>query len=226
VTRILEVDELTAGYGGAPVLDGVSLTVEQGEMAALLGPNGAGKSTTLLCLAGELAPSAGTVRFRGAALRGPLYARARRGVSFVPEQVRVFAGLTVKDNLALGLGPIESALDAAPDLRRLLDRPAGLLSGGEQQMITLARSLAAQPALLLVDEVTLGLAPMVAERMLGLLRLAADRGAAVLVVEQQANRALRHVDRGYVIQRGRIVMHGTAAELSASEQLEQVYLGG
>jgi branched-chain amino acid transport system ATP-binding protein len=211
----LEVTELVAGYKGIPAVRGVDLSVAAGEVVALLGANGAGKTTTLLAIAGELPVMGGTVLFGGTPFTGPLHKRAQAGLGFVTETRSIFRQLTVEENLALGRGDASRAYELAPELRGMRDRKAGLLSGGEQQILTLARALAGQPKLLLADELSLGLAPLVAQRMLDVARAAADEGVAVLLVEQHAARALTVADRAYVLQRGAVSLSGTRAELAA-----------
>lgn len=211
--NLLEVDQLLAGYHGTAAVRGVNLTVGAGEVVALLGANGAGKTTTLLAIAGEVTQWSGRITFAGSPLTGPLHKRARAGLSLVTEERSVFRQLTVEENIALGRGDPSRVYELAPELCELRHRKAGLLSGGEQQILTLARALAGEPRVLLADELTLGLAPLVAVRMLELARHAADSGVAVLLVEQSAMRALDVADRAYVLRRGRVVIDGTAGEL-------------
>jgi branched-chain amino acid transport system ATP-binding protein len=226
VTPILEVRGLRVGYGDLPVVFDLDLQVDEGQVVALLGANGAGKSTTILALAGVL-PSTGEIRFDGAPLRGPLHRRARHGLSLVPEGRSVFMGLTAEKNLRLGRGSVDVALELFPELRPLLSRKAGMLSGGEQQILGLARALAAQPRVLLVDELSLGLAPKIVQRLLDALRAAAQRGTGVLLVEQHARKALSISDRGYVMARGRCELSGTGTELLARiDDIERTYLHG
>ncbi len=223
---MLDVHELTVGYDDVPVVHGVDLRVGAGEVVALLGPNGAGKTTTLLALGGVL-PSSGEVRFDDRPLTGPLHRRARRGVGLITEERAVFRQLSTQTNLALGAGGVDGALEVFPELERLLDRKAGLLSGGEQQMVVLARALAARPRLLLVDELSLGLAPMMVTRLLTAVREAAADGMSVLLVEQHARQALEVAARAYVLLRGAIVLEGTGADLLARlPEIERTYLGG
>lgn len=221
----LAARSLAAGYGKVPVVHGLDLEVRSGEVVALVGPNGAGKTTALLALAGALPSMRGTVEFRGVPTRAPLHARARDGLGFVPEQRAIFRRLTVADNLRLGPGPIETALEIAPELAPLMSRRAGLLSGGEQQILILARILAGRPYVVIADEVSLGLAPLVVRRMLGLLRAAADSGAGVLIVEQRLQNVLAIADRLYVMRRGEIDMSGTAAEMrDRLDEIQAAYL--
>jgi ABC-type branched-subunit amino acid transport system ATPase component/branched-subunit amino acid ABC-type transport system permease component len=225
---VLRAEGLCAGYGGLAAVRELDLTVCAGEIVALLGSNGAGKSTTLLTLAGELPPLAGRVTCLGRAHRDPLYRRVRAGLALVPEEHSVFGSLTVGANLRLAPGPGAVAPDLFPELRPLLGRRAGSCSGGEQQILALACALAGRPRLLLVDELSLGLAPFVVRRLLKALREAADeRGTGILLVEQHARQALQVADRAYVLHRGRIVMDGPAAGLlDDPEALERAYLHG
>ena len=222
---VIEAVGVSSGYGDIPVLRDLNLHVRMGEVVALLGANGAGKTTTLLTLVGELRPSAGEVRLLGEAVTGPLHERVRLGLGFIPERA-IIPSLTTLDNLRLGPGPVDAALAMFPELERLVKRRAGLLSGGEQQMLTLARAMAAGPKVLLADEVSLGLAPLIVRRILDAMRTAArERGVGVLLVEQQIRNALHYADRAYVLRRGQIVMEGSAADLSNRvEEIEASYL--
>jgi branched-chain amino acid transport system ATP-binding protein len=220
---LLRARGLVAGYGELAVVHGVDLEVGQGEIVALLGPNGAGKSTTLLTLVGELPPLGGEVEWLGAPARGGLHQRARDGLGFVSEERSVFMAMSVRDNLLLGSGGIGPAVELFPELGALLDRRAGLLSGGEQQMLTLARALAREPRVLLADELSLGLGPIVVDRLLAAITHAAlDRGVGVVLVEQQARRALQVADRWYLMRRGTIVAGGAASDGIAG--IEAAYL--
>ena len=233
---LIEVTDLTAGYRGVPVVRNINLTVGAGEVVALLGPNGAGKTTTLLSISGILRPLAGTIMVLGAPVRaGRTPEIAQRGLAHVPEDRSLFFSLSVQENMRLGLsGPrssrrqaYERALELFPALGPLRDRRAGLLSGGEQQMLAMARALVSRPKAILVDEMSLGLAPVIVERLLPVVRrVAEDTGAGVLLVEQHVHMALAVADRAYVMDRGRIVMHGPAAELIHRKDLLEVsYLG-
>jgi branched-chain amino acid transport system ATP-binding protein len=194
----------------------------------LLGANGAGKTTTILALAGELAPISGEVRFLGGASRSSLANRARQGLALVTEEKSVFMRLTTAENLRLGRGRVDRALDIFPQLREHLNRRAGLLSGGQQQILTLARALAADPRILLADELSLGLAPIIVKQLFEAIRRAADeRGAGVLLVEQHVRSAHEVADRLYILQRGRCVLQGPAHELRQSlDEIERSYLAG
>jgi branched-chain amino acid transport system ATP-binding protein len=214
---------LDAGYGDAAVVRNLDLHVHAGEIVALLGPNGAGKSTTLLTLAGELPPLAGEVAWYGEPTTEPLHKRAARGLAFVPEDRSVLMSMSVRDNLLLGRGGVEGAVEVFPELGGLLDRRAGLLSGGEQQMLTLGRAIATEPKVLHVDELSLGLAPLVVERLLATLRRVADeRHVAVVLVEQQVRRALSVSDRWYLMRNGAVVAQGD--HQSSAESVEAAFL--
>jgi len=224
---LLAAHALSAGYNDQPAVRDVDLEVRRGEVLVVLGANGAGKTTTLLALAGELRPLAGEVRWQGTRVVEPLHRRAARGTALVPEERSAVRSLSVADNLRLGGVPIDRAVSLFPELEPLLGRNAGLISGGEQQMLTLARALGRDPQLVLADEVSLGLAPLVVDRLLTALRSAADRGMAVVVVEQRARRALDIADHVVVLRRGRVELSGSAAELRGSfAQIERAYLTG
>ena len=231
---VLELDGLSVAYGrAAPVVRDLTLTVGAGEVVALLGANGAGKTTTLRAVSGLLKPAAGTMRLGGADLGGlQPPARARLGIAHVPHDRGIFFGLTVAEHFRLdGLGSpadMDAAFGHFPALRELRGRKAGLLSGGEQQMLAIARALARKPKLLMLDEMSLGLAPVIVSRLLPVVREAATgSGTGVLLVEQHVHLALQIADRGYILSHGDLAASGTAAELTAdSELLAASYLGG
>ena len=211
---VLEARGVAAGYGPQPVIHDVDLVVRPGEVVGLLGANGAGKTTTLLALAGELPLLAGEVRLDGVVTTAPLHRRARDGLTFVTEEKSVFMGLTARDNLRVADVDVATALELFPELERLLPVRAGLLSGGEQQMLTLARALSRKPRVLLADELSMGLAPLIVKRLLeAVVRIAKQQGTAVLLVEQHVRKALEYCDRAYVMHRGRVELNGTADEL-------------
>jgi branched-chain amino acid transport system ATP-binding protein len=232
----LAVRDLFAGYRGVPVVRELNLEVRPGEVVALLGSNGAGKTTTLETIAGLNHPISGTVELSGEKVgHTPAYQLAGRGLALVPEGRALFPGLTVREHLRLAGGRAskkggsseEELLEMLPELRKCLGRKAGLLSGGEQQMLALGRALVTRPRLLLVDEMSLGLAPVIVERLVPILRRAADElGASVLFVEQHVALALEVSDRAYVLAHGRIGLEGPAAELrERRELLAASYLG-
>jgi branched-chain amino acid transport system ATP-binding protein len=228
----LAVSDVSTGYRGVPVVRELTLQVHPGEVVALLGPNGAGKTTTLETIAGLNRPLSGTIELSGENIAGkPAHLIARKGLALVPEGRALFPGLTVREHLRLAGGRSgpreEELLEMLPELRKCLGRKAGLLSGGEQQMLAVGRALVTRPRLLLVDEMSLGLAPVIVERLLPILRRAADElGSSVLFVEQHVALALEISDRAYVLTHGRIRLEGPAAELrERRELLAASYLG-
>jgi branched-chain amino acid transport system ATP-binding protein len=237
---VLRIEGLRAGYDGVEVLHGLDVRVDAGEVVALLGANGAGKTTTLLAASGLVRATAGSIEVLGEPVHGGrrtsvagVWRLARRGVAHVPEDRGLFFDLTAAENLRLGRprrGPslsTDELLTWFPALEPILGRKAGLLSGGEQQMLALARAVASKPKLLLVDELSLGLAPIIVERLLPVLRTVADEtGCGVLVVEQHVPLVLGVADRGLLLRQGRVVLEGSAEELrSRPDLLEAGYLG-
>jgi branched-chain amino acid transport system ATP-binding protein len=207
------------------VIRDLDLLVGEGEMVALLGVNGAGKTTTVRALSGQIKPSSGEVWFRGRQTSTPVHKRAREGMRVITEERSAIMGLTTAENLRLGGQSKSRCLELFPELERRLGTKAGLLSGGEQQMLALARAIAAEPSVLLADELSLGLAPLVCERLLVELRAAADRGAGVLLVEQRVRDALEFSDWAYVIRNGQVVISGAAHEIAGRiDEIERSYL--
>lgn len=227
MTHTIEARKVTAGYGGVPVLRDVDLHVKPGEVVALLGANGAGKTTTLRALMGAIEVMSGEVAWNGAPTHLPMHKRSRAGMSYVPEERSVIMSLTAADNLKLGGGSLETAVALFPELEPHLKRRAGLLSGGQQQMVALGRALSRGPRCLLADELSLGLAPIIVDRLLSAVRTAADSGLSVLLVEQHAAKALAVADRAYLLVRGRIEEESSASSMaSRMADLESRYLGG
>jgi branched-chain amino acid transport system ATP-binding protein len=226
-TDVLRAIGLSVGYAGGAVVRDMDLRVGAGEVVAVLGRNGAGKTTTLRTIAGLIKPVAGRVEITGRVAAEPLHARARRGLGFVTEERAVIHGLTVHENLRLGSGQPAAAYELFPELKALRRRKAGVLSGGEQQMLALGRSLAAQPALLLVDELSLGLSPLIVQRLMVALREAAAGGTAVLLVEQHPAVAFAIASRGYVLSQGKVALSGPVDELHRRMgDIEASYLSG
>lgn len=224
---LLRTRKLDAGYRGQPVVRGLEIEIRAGEVVCLLGANGVGKTTVLQTLAGELPPVGGAVELFGRVTASPLYRRVRQGLAYITDERSLIFGLSVRDNLRLRGGSTTAALALFPELEALLDRRAALLSGGEQQMVTMARALAAGPRLLIADELSMGLAPKVVDRLLQRLRDAADQGLAVLLVEQHVAKALACCDRGYVLGRGQLALAGDAGELrQRNRDIEKAYLAG
>jgi branched-chain amino acid transport system ATP-binding protein len=226
MTAVIETRAMCTGYAGQPVVHDLDLVVNAGEVVCLLGPNGAGKTTTMLALSGELPVISGEVLIDGKRATEPLFRRAQRGMSYVTEERSVFKGLSTRDNFRVaGLDP-KSACALFPELEKRLSVSGGLLSGGEQQMLTLARALARKPRVLLADELSLGLAPLVVDRLLQAVRAAArEDGTGVLIVEQHAHKALRYADRAIVMRRGRVQLALSGEEARARiSDVEQAYL--
>jgi branched-chain amino acid transport system ATP-binding protein len=234
---MLEIEELHAGYGGAPVLTGVSLRVGQGEFVAVVGPNGAGKTTLFKAISGTVATRSGRIRFQGTDLAAvPASRRAHLGIAHVPEGRQLFPSLTVMENLEMGASTEAGRRDWARNLDRVLawfpilaerrSQLAGTLSGGQQQMVAVARGLASSPHLLMLDEPSMGLAPAVAEFIFErLAEIHREAGLTILLVEQRVAEALESADRGYVLEAGRIALEGTHAELRRDDRVRQAYLG-
>lgn len=233
---MLEVRDLVAGYGRAQALWEIDLRVEDGEIVTMLGPNGAGKSTLVNAISGLIATWSGTVELDGRGLTDvPSHRVAERGIAVVPEGRRIFPGMSVADNLAVGAynNRAREASDETlawvhgifPRLEERSGQPAGSLSGGEQQMLAIGRALMAKPSLLLLDEPSLGLAPIMVEAIFEVLRQINESGVSILLVEQNAIDALNLATRGYVLEEGRIVIEGASSELLENEALRKAYLG-
>ena len=233
---MLTLENISVGYGAIRALKGVSMRVEQGEVVTLIGANGAGKTTTLRTITGLLTPTEGRVTFEGEEIGGkPTHKLVARGISMSPEGRGVFANLTVRENLQMGAYLKKNKSEIAEDLERgfhmfprLKEREsqkAGTLSGGEQQMLAMARALMSRPRLLLLDEPSLGLAPLVVHTIFEAIDEIRGKGTTILLVEQNAHAALKHSDRAYVLETGKIVMEGPSKELAADPRIKEAYLG-
>jgi branched-chain amino acid transport system ATP-binding protein len=234
---LLEVDGIDASYGRIRALSDVSLRVDEGEIVTLIGANGAGKTTTLRAISGLVRPTRGAIRFAGDDLvKCSPDEIVRRGIGHSPEGRRVFARMTVRENLELGAftrrsdsdvhADFERSLETFPRLRERLRQKAGTLSGGEQQMLAIARALMSKPRLLLLDEPSLGLSPILVQTIFGVIREINAAGTTILLIEQNARQALSVANRGYVLEVGKIVYSDTAKNLMASEAVRAAYLGG
>ena len=234
MSNILEIHDLVVSYGGIEAVKGIDLTVEQGKIVTLIGSNGAGKSTTLKTIAGLVKPKSGSITFNGEPLLGKSTDQiVSRGVTLVPEGRRVFPNLTVEENLRIGAylrkESIRDDLDRVyalfPRLKEREWQMAGTLSGGEQQMLAVGRALMAKPQLVMMDEPSLGLAPIVVRGIFEIIREINRQGITVLLIEQNANMALKIADWAYVMQTGSILMDGPGEELAANEEVKAAYLG-
>lgn len=232
---MLEIKDLHVRYGNIPAVRGVSLEVNKGEIICVVGPNGAGKSTTLLTIAGAQSPTQGSILLAGESIAGQSPENiARKGISLVPEGRHVFTQLTVEENIRLGTGmrkdrdQIESdfhnMLNHFPFLAKRLKTPGGKLSGGEQQQLVIARALMTRPEIIMLDEPSLGLGPIVVDTVYSILHTLRDQGITLLIVEQSTHRALENADRVYVLRRGQIELQGKSSELS-DEEVERAYFG-
>ncbi|HVF75746.1 MAG TPA: ABC transporter ATP-binding protein [Acidimicrobiales bacterium] len=235
---LLEVRDIDVFYGSVQALRGVSLTVEAGERVALLGANGAGKTSTLRTISGLLSPRRGSIMFDGEEIGGmPAYAVVGKGIAHGPEGRALFPGLSVEENLRFGYLPrrkdkagyepaLERVFDYFPRLKERRKQAAGTMSGGEQQMLVVARALMSAPKLLIVDELSLGLAPKIVSLLFDIIRDVNAEGTAVLIVEQFVHMALENTDRAYVLAKGEVVVERASSELAGSEELLASYLGG
>lgn len=234
---MLAVKDIDVYYGNIQALKRVTVTVEEGEIVTLIGANGAGKSTLLKTLSGLLKPKSGTIEFLGNSIAGkPAQGIVKSGISHVPEGRRVFANLTVEENLELGAflrkdkkgidADMKKVYDTFPRLLERRKQMSGTLSGGEQQMLAMGRAIMAKPKLLLLDEPSMGLAPLMVKTIFEVVKDINAQGTTILLVEQNANMALSVASRGYVIETGKVVLSGSADELQSSEEVRKAYLGG
>ena len=237
--HLLEVRNLKLSYGGITAVKGIDFYINSGELVTLIGANGAGKTTTLKVIAGLLKPSSGSIHFLGSVIGGqPAYELAALGVGLVPEGRGVFARMTILENLQMGAyirqgshsaksidHDLEVVLETFPRLRERLSQLAGTLSGGEQQMVAIARAMMARPKLLLLDEPSMGLAPLMVETIFGVIQNLNQHGMTILLVEQNARLALSMADRAYVLESGVITLSGTANELLNDDRVREAYLG-
>lgn len=237
MASMLEINNINVYYGAIHAIKGISLTVNEGEIVTLIGANGAGKSTTLRTISGLLAPKEGDIKFLGQTISGaPAQDIVRAGISQVPEGRRIFANMTVMENLELGAyirsdkegieQDYQMVFDRFPRLAERKEQQAGTLSGGEQQMLAMGRALMSRPKLLLLDEPSMGLAPLLIREIFNIIVDINKAGTTVLLVEQNANMALSIAHRAYVLETGRITLEGNAQELAASEDIRKAYLGG
>lgn len=234
---MLKIDNINVYYGSIHALKGVSLEVNEGEIVTLIGANGAGKSTLLKTLSGLLKPKEGSIHYMNSSIAGkPAQAIVKAGISHVPEGRRVFADMSVEENIELGaflrkdkMGikqDFQKVYEIFPRLQERRKQSAGTLSGGEQQMLAMGRAIMAKPKLLLLDEPSMGLAPLMVKTIFEVIKDINKEGTTVLLVEQNANMALSIANRAYVIETGRVILSGTAEELQASEEIKNAYLGG
>ena len=234
---ILHVEDLNVYYGSIHAVKGISFDVDEGEIVTLIGANGAGKSTTLNTVAGLLKPREGKIEFEGESLLGiPPHKIVSRGMALCPEGRRVFLQMSVRDNLEMGAftrtdsaevaDSLEMVFDRFPRLKEREGQSAGTLSGGEQQMLAMGRALMSKPRLLMLDEPSMGLAPILVQEIFNIIKSLHDMGTTVLLVEQNARMALSIADRAYVLETGHVSMSGNAADLANDERVKQAYLGG
>lgn len=234
MSNILEVRDLIVKYGGIEAVRGISFDVPEGEVVTLIGANGAGKSSTLRSVVGLERPAAGSIKFNGEELIGQRTENiVKKGITLVPEGRRVFVNLSVYENLRMGAymrsddlnSDLEWVYQLFPRLKERNWQPAGTLSGGEQQMLAIARALMSRPKLIMMDEPSLGLAPIIVQDVFFIIRQINQQGVTILLVEQNANMALHTADRGYVMETGKITMSGTGNELAENDEIKAAYLG-
>ena len=233
---LLEVKNLKVAYGGIQAVKGIDLHIDQGELVTLIGANGAGKTTTLRTMVGMVKPAEGTIQYDGKPTgKTPVFDFVRKGLVMVPEGRGVFGRLTVEENLRMGAyyrndeSAIRSEIDYVyelfPRLKERMTQLAGTLSGGEQQMVAMGRAMLSKPKLLLLDEPSMGLAPIIVQKIFEIVQMISKQGVTILLVEQNAKLALEISDRGYVMESGRITMSGAASELLSSDAVQKAYLG-
>lgn len=233
---LLEIKKLDAGYGFLQVLWDVSLEVEEGEYVCLIGPNGAGKSTTLKAICGRVVPKGGEIRFKGESIGGmPGNRVCRKGISYISEELNLFIRMSVKENLEMGAytladkkiqkNSIEFVYELFPQLKERDNQLAGTMSGGERKMLAIARGMMSSPSLLLIDEPSLGLAPMLTRAVFKALDVLKQKGVTILLVEQNVTKSLNVTDRGYVIENGKIVLEGRSSALAQNEYIKKVFVG-
>lgn len=234
---ILEVTDLKAGYNGMSVLHGINFTVREGEILAILGSNGVGKSTTLRAITGAIKPMGGKVVYKGEDITGlPSHKLVAKGISMVPEGRMLFSGMTVEDNLLMGAylekdkaeiqRRLKNVYELFPRVEERKKQISGTLSGGEQQMVAIARGLMCNPKLLILDEPSLGLMPKLVQEIFSLLKQIADSGITIIIVEQNANDTLKMCDYAFVVQNGEVVIEGKGDDLLTNEDVQKAYLGG
>lgn len=234
---MLKVEDINVFYGNIQALKGISFHIDEGEIVTLIGANGAGKSTLLKTVSGLLKPKQGQIMYQGKSIGGKAaQVIVKQGISHVPEGRRVFANMTVEENLQLGAylrkdragikEDMEKVFDLFPRMNERLKQPAGTLSGGEQQMLAMGRALMAKPKLLLLDEPSMGLAPLLVKTIFRIIEEINNAGTTILLVEQNANLALSIANRAYVVETGKIVLSGSSDELTSSEKVKIAYLGG
>ena len=235
MTAMLEVRDLRVAYGKIEAVKGISFSVDEGQVVTLIGTNGAGKTTTLRTISGLLRPTTGTIAFQGKPIQAmPAHEIVSRGVAHSPEGRRIFPRLTVEENLLLGAfarkdanvrQDLHAAYDLFPILGERAKQPAGTFSGGEQQMLAMGRAMMSRPKLLMLDEPSMGLSPLMMKRIMSTVRTLQSQGTTILLVEQNAQAALKLADKGYVLEVGSIVLDGTGKELLESDDVRKAYLG-
>jgi len=233
---MLRIENVNTHYGPIQALHDVSVEVKQGEIVTLIGANGAGKTTLMMTICGDPQATSGSVKFDGEEISGLQTAKImQKGLAIVPEGRRVFGGMTVEENLAMGgyfrtkaeaAETMEHVLELFPRLRERFSQRAGTMSGGEQQMLAIGRAMMSRPRMILLDEPSLGLAPIIIQQIFEIIQKLRDEGVTIFLVEQNANQALRIADRGYVLEHGHVVLEGSGQDLLTNEDVQKAYLGG